>query len=94
MTDQHRLKQLVLHKEAIPQMFREGQLVTKGLPEGSQVVNFAYDEATATYRITIQNDAFEKVEKGDEIPELELEVLDTALRNTEKKGLSDTDTLY
>jgi len=88
------LKQLVLHREAIPQLFREGQLITKGLPEGSQVVNFTYDEATATYRITVQNDAFEKVAKRDEIPELELEILDTALRNVETKGLSDTDTLY
>lgn len=89
-----RLKQLVLHREGITQLFREGQLVTKGLPKGSQVINFTYDEATATYRLTIQNDAFEPVEKGDQIPELELEILDTALRNTEKKGLNNTDTLY
>lgn len=74
-------------------MFREGQLITKGLPKESKIIDFTYDSETACYKFTVENDAFEEVEKGDKIPELEIEVLDTGLRRTERKGLSDTDKL-
>lgn len=89
-----RLKQLILHKQAIPQLFRSGQLVTKGLPKNSRIVDFTYDSERALYKFTVANEAFEPVEKGDEIPELHVEMLDTQLENVESKGLEHTDTLY
>jgi len=84
---ERRFKNLELADEAMIHLFRDGQLITNGLPEGSRIVNFTHDQTRNTYIFTVQNDAFEPVETGDEIPTIQIEALNTALENTTKLGL-------
>lgn len=88
--DARRIKNLELAEHGMISLFRDGQLVTNGLPKGSEIKNFQRDASRAVYVFTIWNEAFEPVEPGEEVPTLRIEMLDTALRNTEKYGLNES----
>lgn len=92
--DQRRIKQLIISQEKILNLFRDGQLIVDSLPPNSKVVNLSHRPNYGDYAFTIQNEAFEPVPEGDEIPQTTIEELDTRLKNTTEIGLDNTDTLY
>ena len=89
-----RVKQLIITRETLPQLFRDGQLIIEGLPENSRIVSMDRRPEYDDYAFTVQNPAFEKVETGENIPEITIEALDTGLKNTETIGEQNTQKMY
>jgi hypothetical protein len=72
--DYSRVKKVPVTMDMLLEVFQTGQVlraeIVQGIPPGSQITRHQYDFATGFYWLTIQNDAFEPVERGKAIPVL------------------------
>ena len=70
--DYSRVKRVPVTMDLLLEVFTTGQVlhaeVVQGIPPGSIIVRHSYDFATGFYWLMIQNNAFEPVERGHEIP--------------------------
>jgi hypothetical protein len=74
LRDHSRVKRIPVTMDLLLNVFTTGQKIraeiVQGIPLDSVIVRHAYDHATGFYWITIQNESFEPVKMGDEIPVL------------------------
>ena len=55
-------------------MFRKGMFLEclEGIPEGTDIVGIHYSHSPGTWDICLQNNEFEEISTGEELPELEV----------------------
>jgi len=89
-----RIKQLVVTREGLANLFQEGQLYTSALPKNSRILSLDRRPQTDDYLFTVFNPNFDKIEEGEDIPHIEIQVTDTNMADRSRIGQTNTQKMY
>lgn len=72
----HRLRQYEISAQALPFLFRTGNVVEiiDGMPSGAEVVDAGYDYRNQVFYLTVEHESFEEVYEAEPIPQGQIEI--------------------